>query len=81
MAIFNRRCAFGACWHLGILGSWVDIAVDIDGNLLNMVERGFRAYDPCFACATHSLPGQAPLKVEVYDHERRLMRLIERNLD
>ena len=39
-----------------------------------------RAYDPCFACATHSLPGQAPLKVEVYDHERRLKRRIERNL-
>ncbi|MBM2843442.1 MAG: Nickel-dependent hydrogenase, large subunit, partial [Anaerolineales bacterium] len=24
---------------------------------LNMVEMAFRAYDPCFGCATHSLPG------------------------
>ena len=28
-----------------------------------MVEMAFRAYDPCFGCATHSLPGQMPLEV------------------
>jgi F420-non-reducing hydrogenase large subunit len=38
---------------------------EVNEGLLNMVEMGFRACDPCFACATHSLPGQAPLKVEV----------------
>jgi len=27
----------------------------------------FRAYDPCFGCATHSLPGQMPLEVVLYD--------------
>ena len=27
-----------------------------------MVEMAFRAYDPCFGCATHSLPGQMPSK-------------------
>jgi len=32
-------------------------------GLLNMVEMAFRAYDPCFGCATHSLPGQMPLEV------------------
>jgi F420-non-reducing hydrogenase large subunit len=25
----------------------------------------FRAYDPCFGCATHSLPGQMPLEVTI----------------
>ncbi|MBI5828857.1 MAG: Ni/Fe hydrogenase subunit alpha [Chloroflexi bacterium] len=30
---------------------------------LNRVEMAFRAYDPCFGCATHSLPGQMPLEV------------------
>ena len=35
--------------------------------LLNMVEMAFRAYDPCFGCATHSLPGQMPLQVIVKD--------------
>ena len=36
-------------------------------GLLNMVEMAFRAYDPCFGCATHSLPGQMPLEVTVRD--------------
>ena len=28
-----------------------------------MVEMAFRAFDPCYSCATHSLPGQMPLHV------------------
>jgi len=39
----------------------------VDDGLLNMVEMAFRAYDPCFGCATHSLPGQMPLEVVVRD--------------
>ena len=35
--------------------------------MLNMVEMAFRAYDPCFGCATHSLPGQMPLEVKICD--------------
>ena len=35
-------------------------------GLLNMVEMAFRAYDPCFGCATHSLPGQMPLEVTIH---------------
>lgn len=35
--------------------------------MLNMVEMAFRAYDPCFGCATHSLPGKMPLEVIVHD--------------
>ncbi len=34
---------------------------------LNRIEMAFRAYDPCFGCATHSLPGQMPLQVTVHD--------------
>ena len=37
----------------------------VNEGLLNMVEMAFRAYDPCFGCATHSLPGQMPLVVTV----------------
>ncbi|SMB96475.1 F420-non-reducing hydrogenase subunit A [Desulfonispora thiosulfatigenes DSM 11270] len=33
----------------------------------NMVEMAFRAYDPCFGCATHTLPGGLPLIINVYD--------------
>jgi F420-non-reducing hydrogenase large subunit len=35
--------------------------------LLNRIEMAFRAYDPCFGCATHSLPGQMPLEVIIRD--------------
>ena len=34
-------------------------------GMLNMVEMAFRAYDPCFGCATHSLPGRMPLQVTI----------------
>jgi len=34
-------------------------------GLLNRIEMAFRAYDPCFGCATHTLPGQMPLEVIV----------------
>jgi F420-non-reducing hydrogenase large subunit len=36
-------------------------------GLLNRVEMAFRAYDPCMACATHSLPGRMPLEVTIRD--------------
>jgi len=42
-------------------------------GLLNMVEMAFRAYDPCFGCATHSLPGQMPLEVVLRDREGRVL--------
>jgi len=39
---------------------------DPDQGILNMIEMAFRAFDPCYSCATHSLPGQMPLEVTVY---------------
>ena len=35
-------------------------------GILNMVEMAFRAFDPCYSCATHSLPGQMPLHVRIH---------------
>ena len=37
-----------------------------DQGILNMIEMAFRAFDPCYSCATHSLPGQLPLHVAVH---------------
>jgi len=37
----------------------------VDDGLLNMVEMAFRPYDPCHACATHSLPGEMPLRITI----------------
>ncbi len=36
-----------------------------DQGILNRIEMAFRAFDPCYSCATHSLPGQMPLEVEI----------------
>jgi len=35
-------------------------------GILNRIEMAFRAFDPCFSCATHSLPGQMPLEVRIW---------------
>lgn len=48
----------------------------ISEGLLNMVEMAFRAYDPCFGCATHSLPGQMPLQVTIRDAEGEVVDVL-----
>ena len=50
----------------------------VDQGLLNMVEMAFRAYDPCFGCATHYAVGQMPLTVEIYDHKKKLLKTVQR---
>lgn len=45
--------------------SLIHKGVVVNEGLLNMVEMAFRAYDPCFGCATHSLPGQMPLQLTI----------------
>jgi F420-non-reducing hydrogenase large subunit len=52
---------------------------EVDDGLLNQVEIAFRAYDPCYGCATHSLPGQMPLIVEIRSTEGELIREIRRD--
>jgi F420-non-reducing hydrogenase large subunit len=47
---------------------------EVNDGLLNMVEMAFRAYDPCFGCATHALPGHVPLTVNIYDPDQNLLR-------
>ncbi len=49
-------------------------------GLLNMVEMAFRAYDPCLACATHTLPGQMPLEIIIHDREGNELQRLGRNL-
>jgi len=45
----------------------------ITEGMLNRVEMAFRAYDPCFACATHYLPGQMPLELTVRDVQGKVV--------
>ncbi len=51
---------------------------EVSDGLLNKVEMAFRAYDPCFACATHFAMGQMPLEVKIYDNKKRLLKTIKR---
>jgi F420-non-reducing hydrogenase large subunit len=46
-----------------------------------MVEMAFRAYDPCFGCATHSLPGQMPLEVRLRDPEGQVVERLTQYVD
>jgi F420-non-reducing hydrogenase large subunit len=51
---------------------------EVKEGLLNMVEMAFRAYDPCLACATHALPGQMPLIVNIRGRDGNLIRTVQR---
>ena len=50
----------------------------VEEGLLNMVEMAFRAYDPCLACATHTLPGQMPLEVIIRDRQGNEIKRLSR---
>jgi F420-non-reducing hydrogenase large subunit len=50
----------------------------VNDGLLNMVEMAFRAYDPCWACATHFAVGEMPLEVNVFDSNKKLVKTIIR---
>ncbi len=52
--------------------------VEVTDGILNMVEMAFRAYDPCFSCATHSLPGEMPLIVNIRDAEGNIIQSVKR---
>ncbi|HUX94600.1 MAG TPA: Ni/Fe hydrogenase subunit alpha [Bacteroidales bacterium] len=53
--------------------------VEVTDGILNMIEMAFRAYDPCFSCATHSLPGQMSMILEIRDHNGKLVKRIIRD--
>jgi len=52
--------------------------VDVTDGILNRIEMAFRAYDPCFSCATHHLPGQMPLTVNFRDSQGNITRSVSR---
>lgn len=50
----------------------------VSDGLLNMVEMAFRAYDPCLACATHSLPGNMPIEIKIRNLDGKLIKTLRR---
>lgn len=53
----------------------------VSEGILNKVEMAFRAYDPCHACATHSLPGSMPLVVAVRGSDGETLSVLRRDSD
>ncbi len=53
----------------------------VNEGLLNMVEMAFRAYDPCFGCATHSLPGQMPLEITIRNADGEIVDVLKQFVD
>jgi F420-non-reducing hydrogenase large subunit len=51
----------------------------VTDGLLDRIEMGFRAYDPCFGCATHTMPGQMPMVVTIRDHDGNPLRELRRD--
>jgi F420-non-reducing hydrogenase large subunit len=52
----------------------------VNDGILNRVEMAFRAYDPCFACATHCLPGASPIEISIYNKDSSLLKRIGRGI-
>ncbi|MEM4729120.1 MAG: Ni/Fe hydrogenase subunit alpha [Thermoplasmata archaeon] len=44
-----------------------------DETILNEIEVAIRAYDPCLACATHTLDGRVQVQVDIRDHRGVLL--------
>jgi len=47
---------------------------EITEGLLNRIEMAWRAYDPCFACATHSISGRSFLEVIIRDSQGNVIK-------
>ncbi len=50
----------------------------ITEGLLNRIEMAWRPYDPCFGCATHTLPGQAPMEVIIHNSKGEIIERLSR---
>jgi F420-non-reducing hydrogenase large subunit len=51
---------------------------EVTEGILNRIEMAFRLFDPCFGCATHTLPGQMPLTVTIRDQAGNVLQRLVR---
>jgi F420-non-reducing hydrogenase large subunit len=78
LIVATTHNAPGICMSIKNAASGLIKNGKVNDGLLNMVEMAFRAYDPCWACATHFAIGEMPLEAEIYDNENRLLKTIRR---
>jgi len=50
---------------------------NVTEGMLNRIEGGIRAYDPCLSCSVHAV-GQMPIVLHVVDAEGRLLRTVSK---
>jgi NAD-reducing hydrogenase large subunit len=55
-----------------IAGNYMNKKREITEPMLNAVEVGIRAYDPCLSCATHAF-GQMQLEISLYDSSDNIL--------
>ncbi len=63
-----------------VAATMIKPGVEPDQGILNLVEMAFRSFDPCYSCATHSLPGRMPLEVAIVQGGETV-RTFQRGLD
>ena len=51
---------------------------ELSEGILNRIEHGIRAFDPCLSCSTHAL-GQMPLQVQLFNAAGEIVDEIVRN--
>jgi len=59
--------------------SLISAGTVVTDGLLDRIEMGFRAYDPCFGCATHTMPGQMPMVVTIRDQHGAVLEELRRD--
>ena len=62
---------------LSIAKEFVD-GPELTDGMLNRIEAGVRAYDPCLSCSTHAI-GQMPMKVQLLAPDGELLQEVRRD--
>jgi F420-non-reducing hydrogenase large subunit len=78
LVVATTHNAPGICMSIKNAAQGIIKDGNVNDGLLNMVEMAFRAYDPCWACATHFAIGEMPLEVNVFDNNKNLVKTIRR---
>ena len=78
LVVATTHNAPGICMSIKNAAQGIIKNGEVNDGLLNKVEMAFRAYDPCWACATHFAIGEMPLEVNVFDNSKKLVKTIQR---
>ncbi|MEJ2243398.1 MAG: Ni/Fe hydrogenase subunit alpha [Candidatus Bathyarchaeota archaeon] len=78
LVVATTHNAPGICMSIKNAAQGIIKDGEVNDGLLNKVEMAFRAYDPCFACATHFAIGEMPLEVNVFDSDKKLVKKVIR---